>query len=453
VQPTEEQQQEFSQQDIGGVVQDVISQFLNGSLSDSHFRSRRSRKRRSRRGERMSAGGDDSLVDCPPPTAKMARLSLPTSRVDSAAEDLLLADEHGVLNLSLPKPSGCGGLKVTFALEDKCYAEDGTARFYQSARTRLDEPATSHNSDGFLAAAPAAGSGPVVVRPGVIAMPPVRLLQKSAGTTASSCVHFAGGSGHPASTSYLNNVAAVKPAATLYSSRKTDNSRTFLTPSGSLAFSSVIKSVQAAVTPTTTAAAGCSVVQSTLSMPVAEVASTTADNGGFSVNKVGSVKATITTATSAPSLTSVSRREVIVKFSAEKSKSSESSSAAGDAAPAGNSAAAAVCSGSSSSNNSSTNREMHNRLEKNRRAHLKHCFDELAAECELDARKSSNLTVIKSALKYIMVLRRKEREHEKELADLVQEKIRRQQLLAQLKSDLPSTPLLQLEEGEDTDCD
>jgi MAX-binding protein len=82
---------------------------------------------------------------------------------------------------------------------------------------------------------------------------------------------------------------------------------------------------------------------------------------------------------------------------------------------------------------------MHNRLEKNRRAHLKQCFDELASECEVDARKASNLTVIKSALKYIMVLRRKEREYEKELADLVQQKIRKQQLLAQLQGSSPAS--------------
>merc|ERR1712050_29101 len=51
---------------------------------------------------------------------------------------------------------------------------------------------------------------------------------------------------------------------------------------------------------------------------------------------------------------------------------------------------------------SSTTREVHNRLEKNRRAHLKMCFDELAAECDLDPKKASNLTVIRSAYKYIM---------------------------------------------------
>jgi len=86
---------------------------------------------------------------------------------------------------------------------------------------------------------------------------------------------------------------------------------------------------------------------------------------------------------------------------------------------------------------SSSTREVHNRLEKNRRAHLKMCFDELAAECDLDPKKASNLTVIRSAYKYIMSLRRKERENEKNLANLVQEKIRRQNLLEELKREFP----------------
>eukprot|EP00092_Neocalanus_flemingeri_P017326 GFUD01018739.1.p1 GENE.GFUD01018739.1~~GFUD01018739.1.p1 ORF type:complete len:736 (-),score=153.86 GFUD01018739.1:122-2329(-) len=86
---------------------------------------------------------------------------------------------------------------------------------------------------------------------------------------------------------------------------------------------------------------------------------------------------------------------------------------------------------------SSTTREVHNRLEKNRRAHLKTCFDELAVECDLDPKKASNLTVIRSAYKYIMSLRRKERENERNLATLVQEKIKRQNMLEELKREFP----------------
>lgn len=95
---------------------------------------------------------------------------------------------------------------------------------------------------------------------------------------------------------------------------------------------------------------------------------------------------------------------------------------------------------------SSTTREVHNRLEKNRRAHLKMCFDELASECDLDPKKASNLAVIRSAYKYIMSLRRKERENEKNLAALVQDKIRRQNKLEELKREFPGY-------NPDSDCE
>lgn len=88
---------------------------------------------------------------------------------------------------------------------------------------------------------------------------------------------------------------------------------------------------------------------------------------------------------------------------------------------------------------SSSTRETHNRLEKNRRAHLKLCFDELALECSLDPKKTSNLTVIRSAYKFTMSLKRKERENEKNMASLVQQKIRLQQRLEELKSGFPSS--------------
>ena len=80
-----------------------------------------------------------------------------------------------------------------------------------------------------------------------------------------------------------------------------------------------------------------------------------------------------------------------------------------------------------------TTREVHNRLEKNRRAHLKSCFNDLATECELEAGKASNLLVIRTAYKAIMALRREEREQERTLAALVQEKVRRQSYLNELR--------------------
>ncbi|CAF1046072.1 unnamed protein product [Adineta ricciae] len=82
-------------------------------------------------------------------------------------------------------------------------------------------------------------------------------------------------------------------------------------------------------------------------------------------------------------------------------------------------------------------REIHNRLEKHRRAHLKGCFDNLKAEvpCQRD-RKITNLQVLNLAIKYIQTLTRKEREYEHEVALLTARNIELQQRLRSLKSDL-----------------
>jgi hypothetical protein len=90
-------------------------------------------------------------------------------------------------------------------------------------------------------------------------------------------------------------------------------------------------------------------------------------------------------------------------------------------------------------------REIHNRLEKHRRAHLKDCFDNLKAEvpCQRD-RKITNLQVLNLAIKYIQSLTRKEREYENEIAMLTSRNNELQQRLGTLKSELNS-------EGHDVD--
>jgi hypothetical protein len=90
-------------------------------------------------------------------------------------------------------------------------------------------------------------------------------------------------------------------------------------------------------------------------------------------------------------------------------------------------------------------REIHNRLEKHRRAHLKDCFDNLKAEvpCQRD-RKITNLQVLNLAIKYIQTLTRKEREYEQEIASLSSRNIELQRRLGSLKTDLNS-------EGHDVD--
>ena len=401
---TEEEKEEFSKEDIGGVVQNVISQFLNGSLSDhsSFFRSSRRRSSSRHKRRHRSGGGNSSSrskedgAEDGPSAAKIARITPDT-------EGRLEAD--GVLNLSLPKPAP----KVTFALEDKCYAEDGTAQLFLSS-------SGSTTAAELVATSPPAGSGgvsgnysqrPAVARPGVIAAPPAARYQQqqrqqlspTALASSSSCVHFAGGPSPSSAVNYLTKSFPV-----------------------SAGFSSVIKPLPALVL--TSASTGLS--PTSLSSSSTENGTSTTNVKAVLPSSVKSAKNSAKTAAAA-----ASRRQVIVKSpAAEKAKSTAAAAAVTDALDGDS-----VVSGAASGSN---NREMHNRLEKNRRAHLKACFDELATECELDVRKTSNLTVIKSALKYIMLLRRKEREHEKELADLVQEKIRRQQLLSQLTEELPT---------------
>ncbi|XP_043219122.1 max-binding protein MNT-like isoform X2 [Amphibalanus amphitrite] len=82
-------------------------------------------------------------------------------------------------------------------------------------------------------------------------------------------------------------------------------------------------------------------------------------------------------------------------------------------------------------------REVHNKLEKNRRAHLKECFENLRRQVPvLDEKRTSNLGILRGALRYIGTLKRKERECEHEMERLAREKIANQQRLAQLKRDL-----------------
>ncbi|KAL1500845.1 hypothetical protein ABEB36_006271 [Hypothenemus hampei] len=82
-------------------------------------------------------------------------------------------------------------------------------------------------------------------------------------------------------------------------------------------------------------------------------------------------------------------------------------------------------------------REVHNKLEKCRRAHLKECFDILKKQLPANGeeKKTSNLSILHSALKYIQLLKRRESEYEHQLERLAREKIANQQRLATLKKD------------------
>ncbi|XP_076665218.1 uncharacterized protein LOC143367365 isoform X3 [Andrena cerasifolii] len=85
-------------------------------------------------------------------------------------------------------------------------------------------------------------------------------------------------------------------------------------------------------------------------------------------------------------------------------------------------------------------REVHNKLEKNRRAHLKECFELLKRQLpSQDEKKSSNLSILHAANRHIQTLRRKERECEHEMEKLAREKIAAQQRLLALKKELAAT--------------
>lgn len=54
---------------------------------------------------------------------------------------------------------------------------------------------------------------------------------------------------------------------------------------------------------------------------------------------------------------------------------------------------------------STPSREVHNKLEKNRRAHLKECFETLRRQLpSMDDKKTSNQTILKAAHKHIQVI-------------------------------------------------
>ncbi|KAL3856833.1 hypothetical protein ACJMK2_011546 [Sinanodonta woodiana] len=82
-------------------------------------------------------------------------------------------------------------------------------------------------------------------------------------------------------------------------------------------------------------------------------------------------------------------------------------------------------------------REVHNKLEKNRRAHLKECFDMLKKQIpNMEDKRTSNLSILRGSLRYVQTLKRKEKEYEQEMQRLAREKIMLQERLDTLKSEL-----------------
>ncbi|XP_068172683.1 max-binding protein MNT isoform X2 [Antennarius striatus] len=82
-------------------------------------------------------------------------------------------------------------------------------------------------------------------------------------------------------------------------------------------------------------------------------------------------------------------------------------------------------------------RHLDNKKRPGGRAHLKECFETLKKNIpNIDEKKTSNLSVLRSALRYIQTLKRKEKEYEHDMERLAREKIAIQQRLAELKNEL-----------------
>ncbi|XP_046840823.1 max-binding protein MNT-like isoform X2 [Xenia sp. Carnegie-2017] len=82
-------------------------------------------------------------------------------------------------------------------------------------------------------------------------------------------------------------------------------------------------------------------------------------------------------------------------------------------------------------------REIHNRLEKNRRAHLKVCFETLKKEIPtLDDKRTSNLSILKSALRYIENLEKKAKEVTKEKEELKKHNLSLRERLRTLRNEI-----------------
>uniref|UniRef100_U5ESY6 Max-binding protein MNT n=1 Tax=Corethrella appendiculata TaxID=1370023 RepID=U5ESY6_9DIPT len=92
----------------------------------------------------------------------------------------------------------------------------------------------------------------------------------------------------------------------------------------------------------------------------------------------------------------------------------------------------------SSTSNGAGTREVHNKLEKNRRAHLKECFEQLKKQLPImtDEKKTSNLSILGAAIRHIQHLKRKEREYEHEMERLAKEKISAQNRILVLRREL-----------------
>ena len=369
----------LSHNEITPVVQSVISQFLNGSLSESGFR--RSRKRSHKHVNSRSKDKSSSVSSGTGSVRKSSVIQFSSKSAPSISspsaikvrrietmlkDDSVNNDTEQALNLSCPKSNP----KVTFASEDNCFSSDSVHSFQKSKSMQMyreDYSRKLHESLKLISQpeqddieeAPldlAKKPSPVIMTPSLIRQSPT--LAPRLFTSSSLPV-------------------SRQPSPVREARHDNDTRPHFLDK-----------------------AIPVSIIKPKPIKPVLEPASAT--------NQM------------LRDLYSSTKGHSIFSTTGDSFKDSKSK-----ALP------------NTESEVRQNTREVHNRLEKNRRAHLKSCFNELASECDLDPAKASNLLVIRTAYKCIMGLRREEREQERNLAALVQEKIQRQNRLNELKRQLP----------------
>jgi len=461
------EEQKLSQDDITPVVQSVISQFLNGSLSDSGFR--RSRKRshkhvnsrsKDRSGSssfsssatRVSSGRNSSVIQFntsaasvlatnstaiaptlkPPIKVRKLETMINTSSTTTikSPDTDYLSDNNEALNLSCPKNNTT---KVTFANEDRCYSIDSVKSFQESKSMKMFSIDYSRRIHENLQ---------LIVNADVDDDVPLDLADKSKKTISPNFT--------PSFKEHMTPVIHFRGSPKIQAGPKEPSPRPStitppiisVKPGKSKEFSSLPVSRQNSPISGVRLDNSSAFFPPILNKNMCDT-TTTADPEIFATKDATIPFAVIKPKPIKPSVDAklkLSSNQILPNFYASKhgghsifsfSDSFKPSSKATPEIPPPVKEPETLPGGSRPSM-----REVHNRLEKNRRAHLKSCFNELASECDLDPNKASNLLVIRSAYKTIMALRREGREQERNLANLVQEKIKRQNRLNELKREV-----------------
>ena len=385
-------EEKLSQSEITPVVQSVISQFLNGSLSDSGFR--RSRKRshkhvNSRHKEKSGSGYSES-ASCRSSSVIKYVLSSPDNNEKPPIkirkfETLMGSTEENNEALNLTRSNS----KVTFAKEDKCYSADSTKSLQKSKSQKMYS--MDYSKRRILE------NYQLIVNNDIDQDGPLDLADKGKSQKIGALnANFPG----------VNSGVLVNPVPVPMYSERVDFDKRYNYSS---------------VSPASTNSG----VPRAQDLSLASSSSRILEAKPYSVIKPKAIKPAIEAIPKvfsdfypATQGHSIFTQNTALKLVQQKPKVQPPT---------------AECHSPEVFKQKTSTREVHNRLEKNRRAHLKSCFNELAVECELDPSKASNVLVIRTAYKCIMALRREEREHERKMAALVQEKIIRQNRLNELK--------------------